>query len=184
MKYQILGLVAVLVGCASAPGADATSAPPTCAGEQAEDPAVVRVFAGDMRCTGVLVSKSEIMTAAHCVHDDVRIEIGGVRYLATARWVGGPHGEDVALVELSSPLESAQPAAFATVAPRGGDALTLIGYGCTDKQLARPVMRRWDGDGDGCTCHGDSGAPLFNSDGELVSINWAAGTPALVDVSR
>ncbi|HEV7717108.1 MAG TPA: serine protease [Steroidobacteraceae bacterium] len=189
--------LALLAGaCSTQVGASgAASGEPTlaCIGEPSEDPSVVQVFAGAaaVGCSGVLVSQSEIMTAAHCVHPDMQVKIGGVRYLALPRWVGGPGGEDVALLELSSPLLTAQPARMATTPPALGDALTLVGYGCTGAQVTRAVTRRSGAytqgreyDADGCACAGDSGAPVFNADGEVVALNWARGQPALVDVTR
>jgi len=147
---------------------------------------------GSFLCSAVLFTSQRIATAGHCVKSvsQVIAEIDDQNYLAEVVWVGGPGGEDVAVLELSAPLTSAAPAAVASHSAEPIEPLTIVGYGCSGGrvQLERPTHRRWSEWAEtteyqcaGCTCSGDSGSPVFNAAGELVGINWAAGEPQLTD---
>jgi len=143
-------------------------------------------------CSGVLFTQQRIATAGHCVKgiSQMIAEIDDHDYFARVVWAGGPGGEDVAVLELSSPLASAAPATVALHSVEPMEPLTIVGYGCSGggAQMERPTHRRWgeraqttEYVGAGCTCPGDSGSPVFNAAGDLVAVNWAAGHPGLID---
>jgi V8-like Glu-specific endopeptidase len=149
---------------------------------------------GGFLCSGVLFTAQRIATAAHCVKGVAQViaEIDEHDYLALVLWAVGPSDEDVAVLELSSPLASAAPAPLATHSAEPIEPLTIVGYGCSGgrAQMERPTHRRWSERaqiteylGAGCACPGDSGSPVFNAAGELVAVNWASGRPGLIDAS-
>jgi hypothetical protein len=197
MKRAVVALSAFLflVGCAPV-GEPAEPSQPearACGGAESANRSAILIFAAAHRCSAVLISERRIATAAHCVHDDepvMQALIDGHRYYAQLVWAWGPGGEDIAILELSAPLAGSAPARLAAYSPEPQDPLVLVGYGCTGRQEARATTRRWsvsaqttEYSGKGCSCFGDSGAPIFNSAGELVAINWAAGSPAMTDAS-
>ena len=133
-------------------------------------PSLVHVYTDTGKCSGVVISPTEVLTAGHCIegstfgyitHDAAPDTI----YVVTHAAVNGPWGEDSALLYVHTPLT---PAALGEAAAGPVD---LVGYGCVGtgriRQAfarpveiagvsARPVI--------GCGCPGDSGGPVYRHD--------------------
>lgn len=158
------------------------------------DPAVVSLWwQGFSVCSGVLVSKTAVLSAAHCPAPPESIEIRfgadashptGRRLVADvvrhpqATDEGAPY--DFALYRFSDPVTDVVPLGLSTAAVTVGEQVRHVGFGVSDetaqtgggqkRTVSYPVTRVEDaiyysGASGEQTCNGDSGAPALVSNG-------------------
>ncbi|MFE7547739.1 RICIN domain-containing protein [Streptomyces gardneri] len=171
-------------------------------------PATVRIGIGDeadsRACTGTLVDRFWVLTAASClaVTPGTTVAAGKPALRTTATLSDGrtvavtevaPRADrDAALVRLATPVTGIAAAPLATAAPATGTELTAAGFGRTktrwvpDKlhtgtftlDSATSTTLAVTGKGGDAICKGDTGGPLLNASGQIVGVNsrsWQGG---------
>lgn len=143
-------------------------------------------------CTGTLVAPEVVITAAHCVSYGSATSPGNYgsftvqgaggssrytvrRYVSFSRELGTA---DIALIQLAErvPAEVAEPRPLALVTPANGTALSIWGYGCTERNTRTDWRKRYvdftEGQATNNLCPGDSGGPVIDeSTGAVLRIN-------------
>ncbi|MGL4463544.1 MAG: trypsin-like serine protease [Planctomycetia bacterium] len=183
---------------AGAPAAETARAVPRIInGQPTADFPAVGIVGSDASgfCTGTLISNRHVLTAAHCIADELpnrlRFTVGG-RTVGVARTfifptfitdrLGEDKANDLAIMELATPVNDIAPMPILRTAPSVGQVLTLVGFGATgtpnggadgsfgNKQVGRtPIdqvtrkLIRWNfnSPSESNTAPGDSGGPAF-----------------------
>lgn len=164
--------------------------------------------AGEPSCTATLVGSRTLLTAAHCLSDEekppytllspITIELGGTSHAAASATIhpsysGWSLAGDVGVVRLAQPVPGIAPALVATNAPVQGEAIVIVGFGCSQtgpgssqtfgvkrkgettieavgaSELAYPLGAALPS-----LCEGDSGGPSFATRGgveQLVGVH-------------
>ncbi|MFD3869976.1 trypsin-like serine protease [Streptomyces sp. NPDC058623] len=155
-------------------------------------------------CTGTLVDRFWVLTAASCLATSPGSTVpAGKPLLKTVATLSdgkavevteiAPRADrDAALLRLASPVTGIAPAPLATAAPAIGAELTAAGFGRTktawvpDKVhtgtftlgSATSTTLAITGKGTDAICKGDTGGPLLNASGQIVAVNsrsWQGG---------
>lgn len=201
-KLALLVLIASLSGCtadAIDDDGDSSEGDVIAGSETFEQPAIGMLRNGGSYCTATLIRPNVVLTAAHCVTNSpkdepvtgysfevrpaagvaaTRFEIDRAYAVPTAADFDGTQAwraKDIALLRLARAVPSslAAPLTVARVRPPRGSAVTIYGYGCTDRTPGpngqRPgggVKRRaavaWNGSATRNVCPGDSGGPWLD----------------------
>ena len=153
---------------------------------------------GNGYCSGVVIARRIVATAAHCAHG-MRVVAGGgsLRVIGVSRSAQLDDGRrvsisgDGAFLHLAEPLPYGGPA---PVGPGSGDSFTIAGYGTTDERArgafgslheatlvaasARALVDPHRSGSIGASaCFGDSGGPVLRG-GELVGVITRAAHPS------
>lgn len=153
---------------------------------------------GNGYCSGVVVARRIVATAAHCAHG-MRVVVGGgsMRVVGVSRGAQLDDGRrvnisgDGAFLHLAEPLPYGSPV---PVGPGSGDTFTIAGYGTTDEgargafgsldeatlvpATARALVDPHRSGSIGASaCFGDSGRPVLRG-GELVGVITRAAHPS------
>jgi hypothetical protein len=117
---------------------------------------------GAPHCTAVAIGPCEVLTAGHCVREDLAVD--GVPVLAADR----APAADLALLQLARPLPVARLEVPAAPPTRGA----LVEVRRLSTAASAVVLERDAGQlyTTPATCAGDSGAPLFDEAGRLVGL--------------
>lgn len=209
-------LTVVLASLALTPAtpAVAVSGPEAATGTH---PYAVRLHLGgeaDARaCTGSLVDRYWVMTAAACFAavPGTRVPAGPPALPTTATLSDGrtigvteivPRDDrDIALVRLASPVVDLATVTLATGTPTAGSDVTAVGHGRTritwvpgELHTGTFTVDRADtttlaltGKGTDVICKGDAGGPLLNAAGQLAAVNsrsWQGGCLGMPDTEK
>jgi len=136
-------------------------------------------------CTGILVAPAVALTAGHCLsHRGVSILTGPegrmvpgppvVAVRSHPRFGAASDGDDIGVLALAEPIDSA-PTTLAVATPPSGSAVLIVGYGRSDPSGGAGVRRAgrarigrvdpgtFDLEPDPATaCYGDSGGAVFD----------------------
>ncbi|MFJ7909584.1 S1 family peptidase, partial [Kitasatospora sp. NPDC096204] len=199
-------LRAGLLAAATAVGTLSTFAPAhAVVGDAAPDntyASTARIVVGDYLrgCTGALVDRYWVLTAASCFSDDPaqpQVLAAGAPKWKSSVTVGAKSAEvvelvprqdrDLVLARLSTPVDGVAPLALATTAPTAGQSLRVPGFGRTKDEWAPLKLHTGvfsldtvsatavgiTGTGGAAICKGDTGAPAIrevNGKAELVAV--------------
>jgi hypothetical protein len=159
---------------------------------------LAKVGTADRACSGALISRAWIVTAASCFPDNPH---GGVPAEAATVTIGADtrhvatlvvrDDRDLVLAKLDSAVTDTAPLAVATAAPTAGAAVRAGGYGRTATEwvpdaphtaaftegASAPTTIALTGADGADTCKGDAGGPAFTETGgtaQLVAINTSS----------
>lgn len=156
-------------------------------------PFVGMVYSGTTGpCTGTLIGPQTVLTAAHCMTDataefyiDAAVYTGQVRKHPSFN--PNTLDYDVAVIRLNYPISSVSPAGLSLEAPKGGQLITLVGFGAINSNqdgigtkrkginsIDSVQQRTFTFSGatgtESATCYGDSGGPAFNYKNQICII--------------
>ncbi|MFD4657264.1 trypsin-like serine protease [Kitasatospora sp. NPDC058444] len=164
--------------------------------------AAARIVLGDnlRGCTGALVDRSWVLTAASCFSDDPaqpQALVAGAPKWSTTVTVGAKSSQvaelvprqdrDLVMARLATPVDGVAPLALAATAPAAGQSLRVPGFGRTKDEWVPgklhsgvfsldsvgPTGIGTTGTGGAAVCKGDTGAPAIrevNGKAELVAV--------------
>ncbi|WP_158711034.1 S1 family peptidase, partial [Streptomyces albus] len=154
-------------------------------------------YAGGRNCSGALVDRTWVLTAASCFTEDPAkpVPAGAPARDTTASFAGKApirinhlvprEDRDVVLARLSAPVAGIEPAALAATAPAGGAALVAAGYGRTGSAWV-PGTPHSSGVTQAATtatgvkltggriCKGDAGGPVLDANGLISGVQSRA----------
>ncbi|MFB7129522.1 trypsin-like serine protease [Kitasatospora sp. NPDC056273] len=195
----------VLVAAAAAGTLSAVSPAGAVVGPEAADntyTSTARLTIGDnlRACTGALVDRSWVLTAASCFSDDPAqpqaLAAGKPKWKTTVT-LGAKSAEvaelvpradrDLVMARLTTPVDGIAPLAVATAAPTAGQSLRVAGFGRTKDEWVPNKLHTGaftvdtvsatsiatTGTGGAAICKGDTGAPAIrevNGKAELVAV--------------
>jgi len=157
--------------------------------------------------TGTLISPKHVLTAAHAAKlvlnpTDGTFEVNGKQYTTSQIYIYPDYNshtqkDDIAILELSQPVEGVTPSAIFRDTPQVGDLLTLVGFGAggngttgqdgtfgvkmvgttpIDTVTDTLITWRFDNNNESDTAYGDSGGPAFLLvDGEYLVAGVTSG---------
>lgn len=122
-------------------------------------------------CSGVLVGKTQVLTALHCMTPNGNTLVLSDSQERVAVFQTPSAEQDLTLLELDSPFDGVDPI---QIRPDVPIPLMLVGYGCTDQRTQRSAVMLYTKDHGigigGCVCHGDSGGAILDDYDRLVGI--------------
>lgn len=164
---------------------------------ESSDANVVALVRGDeVYCTGTLVARTAVVTAAHCVEDGPIVVAFGTtidassRHVKARRVIAHPSydsatlAHDVAIVALAEGTDGPFVSIDRTTPLVIGETLRSVGYGRTGpdtkdggrQRAGSTTVFATEGDhvelrpGPAMLCAGDSGGPTFDASGALVAV--------------
>lgn len=132
-----VGALSSLVGCGKKLGEDRLPYPSSRLVSETDAFSSVVMLTSAELCTGTIIGRSTVLTAAHCVNKGFSVnvqtsegpQVSSDILLLGSGVEGDPH--DLALVYLPKPLSSLQPIASLGPSAIAGDSVMLVGFGCS-----------------------------------------------------
>jgi hypothetical protein len=152
---------------------------------------------GGRNCSGTLVDRAWVLTAASCFTDDPAkpVPVGAPSRASTVTFAGAtpvkinhvvPRGDrDVVLARLATPVTGIAPATLAASAPADGTELVAAGYGRTGTAWVPGSPHNSKATQSGTTattvemtggrmCKGDAGGPVLDGNGRVTAVQSRA----------
>ncbi|MFP2928575.1 S1 family peptidase [Pyxidicoccus sp. 3LG] len=195
-KFRVLLLALAVTGCGAVQEDDSGAAGGTQLAERSSaivngtldygHPSVGLVYPSG--CTGTLVGRWTVLTAAHCVTSQGQSGVfcsngfcvSGI-YSIHPNYTPDGYFNDIAVLRLDSDFQALSgvvPSRIASSAPRSGWQVTIVGFGCTNwdtnagygtKRFGYNILHdvdalkvQWD-NSTARLCPGDSGGPVFGN---------------------
>lgn len=137
---------------------------------------VLHLYQSDHSCTAFIIGRNLVATAAHCIDpkgDIILQSMYGMRVYAKPLYVGTVGGKDDVAI-LSAPTGKIIPLRVAKTDPKLPTWCAFVGFASTGHQSILPCIVGQGGqfgwDIMGQARSGDSGGPLFGSNGEIIGV--------------